>query len=365
MYLVSMHNYFGSTSITNNAVTKLIGRFYVVTVYWVVLKNSDHFKIFFALGTGDANPTTTTTEAVVTVPSTSTAEQSTVTAEPSTTTTSSETVASPAESTATTSDSTTSPVTSESTSTSSPVVGSFASLPGQVPSVPQPALTGVAQPGVPGVAQPAVVAQPGMPSVAQPAQPGVAQQPLANDVPATTTKQSAPKPSGKKPDVYADVMKASKMLAQTGPGPIPIEAMNYFNRFGGAGNVSPQTTMGVGVQPQAMAQAAQAVPAVQPQQTPAVSQPLAPQPNNVQQYHPQQQQQQQQPQQQYGQQQQQQYAQQQAAYQYQQDQRQRNPYYYNMYKPPRPYVSRNGDYHPPAPRPYPMHKDELDKSTGM
>jgi hypothetical protein len=253
-------------------------------------------------------------------------------------------------------------------------VGSFASVPGQVSSpavlgVAQPAV--VSQPAVSGVAQPAVVSQPAISGVAQPAQSGGAQ-PLANDMPSgKSSAQNAPQTPGKKPNLYAEVMKASKNLAQTGPGPIPIEAMNYFNKFGGAGNISPMTSMGNGVP------VAQQAPAVQPQQVPAVSQPMAP---NVQQYDQQQQQrqqqqelrrqqlqqqQQQQQQRQQQRQQQQQYAQQQVANQFQQDQRQNNPYYNQMYRQPRPYVSRNGNYHPPAPRPYPLHQDKLDKSTGM
>ena len=320
-------------------------------------------------GGGDANASPTTSEAVVTEPSATTTE------------TSSENVPSSVVSTGTSSDSASVPpsVTSQTTA-SSPVVGSFTSLPGQVASPPPPSVSAVSQSVVPGIAQPSVVAQPSIvsqpavSSVSQPAVSGVSQpavsggaqpQTLANDMATeTSSAQTAPQSGGKKQNLYAEVMKASKTLAQTGPGPIPIEAMNYFNKFGGVGSVSPQvSTAG----PQAAAPGVQQVPAVLPQQAPMVLQPVTPQ-QNVQQYNQQQQQQQalrQQQQQQLRQQhQQQQYAQQQAAYQFQQDQRQRNPYYNHMYKQPRPYVSRNGNYRPPEPRPYPLHQDELDKSTG-
>jgi hypothetical protein len=227
-----------------------------------------------------------------------------------------------------------------------------------VSGVSQPAVSGASQPTVPGVAQPAVVPQPAVSAVPQPAQSGGGQpQTLANDM---ATGSSTPKSSGKKQNLYAQVMKASKTLAQTGPGPVPIEAMNYFNKFGGAGSVSPQVVAG----PQTTFPVAQQAPAMSPQQRPAVSQPIAPQ-QNVQQYYQQQQQQQALQQQQVRQQrQQQQYNQQRAAYQFQQDQRQNNPYYNKVYRQPRPFVSRNGNYHPPAPRPYPLHQDELDKPTG-
>ena len=173
----------------------------------------------------------------------------------------------------------------------------------------------------------------------------------------TATQSSLPmEKSSKKPNVYADVMQASKILAQTGPGPIPNEAMDYFNKFGGVGSLTPQGLANYGVHPQELAaqQQAPAVPQAVPQVVPAAAPQAAAPSQNPAQY----------PQAAYG-------TMAQTGNSYQN----RNPYqaaYYDQrgrqHAAPytRPYRGpKAGGYNPPPRRAYPLNRDELDKSTGI
>lgn len=214
-----------------------------------------------------------------------------------------------------------------------------------------------------------------------PAQPVMSQAAPSTITTAPSQTQIPVKNNGKKPNLYADVMEASKIMAQTGPGPIPSEAMDYFNKFpGGVGALTQQHLSGYGVHPEEV-MPRPALPAVQhapvvsqhdtsavaanPQQHPQAGystqagygtqaqagygpQAQAGYGNQAQPgYSPQ-------PQANYGSQSQANYAN-----QYQKDYNQHN----RQRASPYPRV-RNGGYNPPPPPPYPLNRLQLDKSTG-